>query len=295
MVRPDDADEFGPEGGGTATSCCTVPAGESPVRVGAGAPGRRPQARREIAAARAGRQEPLRREQERGPQHRVKPAASSENQWRSRAGHVAAKATSTAQSSGAESAAGPPGVGGAARVQGAMRNRRGPSARLVSGRGDSCKPKAKSSAVQRESEGAVVPAMAAQNNAVGGKDPWGGRVGEGKREGMACRTGPNNPTRRRPRDKVRELRRRLWAAAKRQPVRRFHALYDRIFRRDVLREAWRRVQQHGLHRLRGTVQHPEAASMRRPERPPVSRVREIRTHGLNGGLTQLFRDMRKGK
>jgi hypothetical protein len=24
--------------------------------------------------------------------------------------------------------------------------------------------------------------------------------------------------------------------------------------------------------------------MRRPERPPVSRVREIRTHGLNGGL-----------
>jgi hypothetical protein len=24
--------------------------------------------------------------------------------------------------------------------------------------------------------------------------------------------------------------------------------------------------------------------MRRPERPPESRVREIRTHGLNGGL-----------
>jgi hypothetical protein len=24
--------------------------------------------------------------------------------------------------------------------------------------------------------------------------------------------------------------------------------------------------------------------MRRPERPPVSRVREIRTHGLKGGL-----------
>ena len=24
--------------------------------------------------------------------------------------------------------------------------------------------------------------------------------------------------------------------------------------------------------------------MLRPERPPVSRVREIRTHGLNGGL-----------
>ena len=87
--------------------------------------------------------------------------------------------------------------------------------------------------------------MVAQNNAAGEKDPWGGRVGEeGKREGMACRTGPNNPMRRRPRDKVRELRRRLWAAAKRQPGRRFHALYDRIFRRDVLREAWRRVKKN---------------------------------------------------
>jgi group II intron reverse transcriptase/maturase len=87
--------------------------------------------------------------------------------------------------------------------------------------------------------------MAAQNNAAGGKDPWGGRVGEeGKREGMACRTGPNDPMRRRPRDKVRELRRRLWAAAKRQPGRRFHALYDRIFRGDVLKEAWRRVKKN---------------------------------------------------
>jgi len=115
----------------------------------------------------------------------------------------------------------------------------------MSGQGGSYKPKAKSSAVQRESEGVVVPAMAAQNNAAGGKDPWGGRVGEeGKREGMACRTGPNNPMRRRPRDKVRELRRRLWAAAKRHPGRRFHALYDRIFRRDVLKEAWRLVKKN---------------------------------------------------
>ncbi|MBZ5713322.1 hypothetical protein [Nannocystis pusilla] len=61
---------------------------------------------------------------------------------------------------------------------------------------------------------------------------------------MACRTGPNNPRRRRPRDKVRELQRRLWAAAKRQPGRRFHALYDRIFRRDVLKEAWKRVKKN---------------------------------------------------
>src|SRR5690606_24211013 len=47
-----------------------------------------------------------------------------------------------------------------------------------------------------------------------------------------------------PVDKVRQLQRRLWAAAKRSPGRRFHALYDRIFRRDVLREAWKRVRRN---------------------------------------------------
>lgn len=43
-------------------------------------------------------------------------------------------------------------------------------------------------------------------------------------------------------DRVRCLQRRLWAAAKRSSGRRFHALYDRIFRGDVLEEAWRRVR-----------------------------------------------------
>ena len=42
----------------------------------------------------------------------------------------------------------------------------------------------------------------------------------------------------------------------------------------------------GLHRLRGTVQYPETVQYREPERPPVSRVREIRTHGLKGGPTR---------
>ena len=45
-----------------------------------------------------------------------------------------------------------------------------------------------------------------------------------------------------PEDKVRELQRQLWASAKRSRTRRFHALYDRIFRSDVLKEAWRRVR-----------------------------------------------------
>jgi RNA-directed DNA polymerase len=43
-------------------------------------------------------------------------------------------------------------------------------------------------------------------------------------------------------DKVRKLQRRLYVAAKRSPERRFHALFDRTWRSDVLREAWRRVR-----------------------------------------------------
>jgi hypothetical protein len=35
--------------------------------------------------------------------------------------------------------------------------------------------------------------------------------------------------------------------------------------------------------------------MLRLERPPVSRVREIRMHGLNGGLDSHFRDIAEKK
>ncbi|TMQ73190.1 MAG: hypothetical protein E6K81_05370 [Candidatus Eisenbacteria bacterium] len=43
--------------------------------------------------------------------------------------------------------------------------------------------------------------------------------------------------------------------------------------------------QHGLHRLRGTVQYPGVPHMPRSDISSVSRVREIRTHGLKGGST----------
>src|SRR3954467_13671997 len=39
-------------------------------------------------------------------------------------------------------------------------------------------------------------------------------------------------------DKVRELQRTLYRAAKVDPGRRFHALYDKVHRRDVLERAW---------------------------------------------------------
>jgi RNA-directed DNA polymerase len=111
----------------------------------------------------------------------------------------------------------------------------------------------KPSGVQRESDGVVVPVIAARN-AAGGKGPDFGDVEEaGKREGMAGVTRSNYPDTRsgvvaldgRPSGvKVRELQRRLWTAAKQQEDRRFHALYDRICRGDVLWEAWERVRRN---------------------------------------------------
>ena len=48
-----------------------------------------------------------------------------------------------------------------------------------------------------------------------------------------------------PIDKVRQLQRKLWVCAKQSKTRRFHALYDRIYRSDVLWEAWKRVRSNG--------------------------------------------------
>jgi len=102
---------------------------------------------------------------------------------------------------------------------------------------------AKASGAQRESEGGIVPMRAAHQNAVGGKAPcFGDASAAGKSEGMVRFAASNHPERRKPIDQVRRLQRKLYVAAKRDRGRRFHALYDRIHRRDVLWEAWRRVR-----------------------------------------------------
>jgi hypothetical protein len=77
---------------------------------------------------------------------------------------------------------------------------------------------------------------------------------------------------------VRRLQRRLWAAAKRSPGRRLHALYDRIHRRDVLWEAWERVR-----RNRGAA--------------GVDRVTlaEVEAHGVERLLGELAEDLRQGR
>ena len=52
-------------------------------------------------------------------------------------------------------------------------------------------------------------------------------------------------------------------------------------------EGWTRdhFEALGLHRLRGTVQYPGVPRMPHTDTSSVSRVREIRTHGLKGGST----------
>ncbi len=78
-------------------------------------------------------------------------------------------------------------------------------------------------------------------------------------------------------DRVRGLQRRLWAAAKRSPERRFHALYDRIHRGDVLMEAWRRVRANrGAAGIDGVT------------------LADVEAHGVERMLDELARDLRAG-
>ena len=117
------------------------------------------------------------------------------------------------------------------------RNWRDPPRQPTSGEGRPYKPKAKGAGAGRESEGLVVPMKTAATTPSEGRGPALVVLADGgKGEGMsASRT--NNPV-----EKVRELQRKLFMAAKRKPGRRFHALFDRIWRGDVLQEAWKRVR-----------------------------------------------------
>jgi len=45
--------------------------------------------------------------------------------------------------------------------------------------------------------------------------------------------------------KVSELQATLSRAAKTEPTRRFYSLYDKVYREDVLAEAWRQVRANG--------------------------------------------------
>jgi RNA-directed DNA polymerase len=76
---------------------------------------------------------------------------------------------------------------------------------------------------------------------------------------------------------VRELQRTLWACAKRSPERRFHALYDRIWRGDVLLEAWKRVRKN-----RGAAGVDQVT------------LAEVEAYGVERMLGELQRALRQG-
>lgn len=80
------------------------------------------------------------------------------------------------------------------------------------------------------------------------------------------------------RDNVGKLQRRLWAAAKRSPERRFHALYDRIYRADILVEAWRRVRaKRGAAGVDGQT------------------LAEVESYGVDRLLSELAEDLQTGR
>jgi len=245
MVRRDGKAEEVAQAADGAESCCTTPAGESPVRVIAGEPGSRPPPEAERSTGEAWCQKPLAAkasggEQQRGPQHQVKPAASSEKQSESRAEHVTAKVMSSVRESGWTGGLG--GVWGAARAEGEVRNTRDPSATRVEPRSCPDKPMAKQEVAQRESEGAVVVMSPVKNNAGGAKGPCFSHAARmGKREGMPETARANHPFDPKVEVKARQPSQRpLQAGAK------------------------------------SSTQAP-------PGGLSASRMREIRTYGLNGG------------
>jgi RNA-directed DNA polymerase len=136
----------------------------------------------------------------------------------------------------------------------------------------------KSEGEQRKSDGVVVPLIGVRDTS-GGKGPDFDRAcGGGKRKGMTGAARSNFPDGASPIDNVRKLQRKLWAAAKQSPERRFHALFDRVHRGDVLVEAWKRVRAN-----RG------AAGV---DRQTLEQVQE---YGVERMLDELARDLREGR
>lgn len=81
-----------------------------------------------------------------------------------------------------------------------------------------------------------------------------------------------------PEDKVRELQRALYRAAKRSENRRFHALYDKVYRKDILREAWEKVKANrGAAGIDGQT------------------IQEIEENGVEAFLDQLQEELREGR
>ena len=78
-------------------------------------------------------------------------------------------------------------------------------------------------------------------------------------------------------DSVRELQRTLYRAAKADPGRKFHALHDKVHRRDVLERAWELVR-----RNRGAAGIDQTT------------IADVEQHGVHRLLDELARDLKDG-
>jgi RNA-directed DNA polymerase len=79
-------------------------------------------------------------------------------------------------------------------------------------------------------------------------------------------------------DKARELQRALYRAAKASPTRRFHALYDKMYREDVLARAWQEVKTNaGSAGVDGQT------------------IEQIEQRGVEGFLADLATELREGQ
>ena len=79
-------------------------------------------------------------------------------------------------------------------------------------------------------------------------------------------------------DSVRELQRTLYRAAKADPGRRFHALYDKVHRRDVVERAWELVRAN-----------KGAAGIDKQT------IADVEEYGVSKLLDQLAADLREGE
>jgi RNA-directed DNA polymerase len=79
-------------------------------------------------------------------------------------------------------------------------------------------------------------------------------------------------------DHVRELQRTLYRAAKADPKRRFHALHDKVYRRDVLERAWESVRaNHGAAGIDRTT------------------ITDVEQYGVSRLLDELAADLKDGR